>query len=76
MDLNCKEVTRRLASGELETANWRGRLVVGFHLFPCSKCRLYKSQLEAMGKAAKALWPKTEERRRRLEEKILKKSDK
>ena len=75
MGLDCKEVTRRLASDEGLTANWRDRLSVGFHLFLCDRCRLYKLQLETMGRAARGLWPKTEDEAtlRRLEEKILKK---
>ena len=75
--LNCKEVTRRLASDESVTANWPDRLLVGLHLFLCDKCRRYKSQMETMGKAAKELWPKPadEVRLRSLEENVLKRFD-
>ncbi len=73
MGLDCKEITRRLASDELTTANWRERVIVGFHMFMCDKCRRYRSQLETMGQAAKQLWQKSDdaETARRLEKDIL-----
>ena len=73
MGLNCEEVTRRLASDQLTNTNWRGRFVVGFHLFLCDKCRGYKNQLEMIGKAAKDLWPQPEndDSLRRLQDRIL-----
>ncbi len=78
MGLNCKEVTRRLASDELTTANWRERVMVGFHIFMCDKCRRYRSQLETMGQAAKQLWRKSDDREtaRRMEKEILSKINK
>ena len=76
--MNCKEVTRRLASDERIRANWRDRFLIGLHLFLCDKCRRYKSQLELMGGAAKDFWATTEDfsdsvRLSRLKEAILKK---
>ena len=77
MRLNCKEVSRRFASDEWMTANWRGRLLVGLHLLLCDKCRRYKSQLETMSKAAKELWTPTHDSSTldRLKAEILRKSD-
>ena len=78
MGIDCKEVARRLASDELTRANWRERVMVGFHMFMCDKCRRYKSQLETMGQAARGLWPKSDDREtaRRLENDILSKINK
>ena len=77
MGLNCKEVTRLLASDESMTANWRGRFLVGLHLFLCDKCRRYKSQLVTMSSAAKQLWTPTEDSSTldRLKAEILRKND-
>ncbi len=75
--LNCKELTRRLASDETVGLHWRDRMRVGLHLLLCDKCRRYKLQLEAMGKAAKDLWSKPDDvvALRRLEKEILKKNE-
>ena len=36
--LDCKEVTRQLASDE-SPVNGRGRLLLALHLFLCNRCR-------------------------------------
>ncbi len=53
--LNCKDVTRKIASDEFREAGWRERLVVRFHLFMCRHCRRYAAQLRAIGAAARDL---------------------
>ncbi len=53
--LNCKDVTRKIASDEFREAGWRERLVVRFHLFMCRHCRRYAAQLRAIGAAAREL---------------------
>ena len=72
--LNCKEVTRKLASGEWEQASWSQKLAIRFHLFMCRHCRLYAAQLRAVRDAARKLWgPGSEDSNMldRLEDKIL-----
>ncbi len=77
MGLNCREVSRRIASDEWETLHWHNRLLVGLHLFLCNKCRRYKSHLKTMRVAAKDLWTPQEDSQTldRLKAEILKKSD-
>ncbi len=50
---NCKDVTRKIASGEFREAGWREWLVVRLHLLQCRLCRLYEAQLRAIGTAAR-----------------------
>ena len=72
--LNCKEVTRKLASGELEEAGWGQRLAVRFHLLMCRYCRRYAAQLKTIRATARNLWgPGSEDSGTldRLEDKIL-----
>ncbi len=54
--LNCKEVTRKLASCEWEEASWGQRLAIRFHLVMCRHCRRYAAQLRAIRDAARNLW--------------------
>jgi len=49
--LNCKEVTTRLALGEIERYGWLDRLMIRFHLVICWICRKYERQLRVIGKA-------------------------
>ncbi len=53
--LNCKDVTRKIASDEFREAGWSERLVVRFHLFMCRHCRRYVAQLRAIGAATREL---------------------
>ena len=75
--LNCKDVTRKIASGEFREVGWRERLSVRFHLLLCRLCRRYAAQLRAIGAATRALCgppaqdPSTLER---LERQILERS--
>ena len=72
--LNCREVTRKIASDELAEAKWSQRLAIRLHLFMCRYCRRYVAQLRAIGASAREFWgpgfgdPNTLER---LESKIL-----
>ena len=54
--LKCNEVTRLIASDELETAPWRTRLSVRFHLLMCRHCRRYVAQLRDIGQATRRLF--------------------
>ncbi len=53
--LNCKDVTRKIASDEFREAGWRERLVVWLHLLRCRLCRRYVTQLRAIGAATRDL---------------------
>lgn len=74
--LRCKEVTRRIASGEFASAAWRERLTVRLHLFMCRHCRRYAAQLGAIGAAARNLrGPRSDSPTlQRLERQILERS--
>ena len=54
--LNCKEVTRKIASDEFREAGWRERLLVRFHLLLCRFCRRYAAQLRLIGAATRELY--------------------
>ena len=54
--LNCKEVTRLIASDELADAVWLNRALVRLHLLMCRHCRRYAAQLRAIGAAARDRW--------------------
>ena len=54
--LNCKEVTRLIASDELADAVWLNRALVRLHLLMCRHCRGYAAQLRAIGAAARERW--------------------
>ncbi len=74
MDLNCKEVTRHIASDGSVGSGWLYRLQVELHVFLCHKCRRYKKQMQAIGAAARALWKSPKEDAAtldRLQEQIL-----
>ena len=75
--LNCKDVTRKIASDEFRKAGWRGRLAVRLHLFLCRHCRRYAVQLRVIGAAARELCgPRSQDTStlERLERQILARS--
>jgi len=49
--LNCKEVTTRLALGDITIYPIRERLLIRFHLAICWICRKYERQLSVIGQA-------------------------
>ncbi len=51
--LNCREVSRLIASDELADAVWSDRALVRLHLLMCRHCRGYAAQLRAIGAAAR-----------------------
>jgi hypothetical protein len=51
--LNCKEVSRIVASDELETLGVVKRLRTRFHLFICRACGRYADQVRIIGAAAR-----------------------
>ena len=52
----CREVTDRLAEGELENVSWRTRLLIAVHLSLCAHCSRFARQLELIGKALRERW--------------------
>lgn len=46
---SCREVTRLVASGDLENAGWGTRAKVRLHLFMCRYCKRYAAQLSSLG---------------------------
>ncbi len=58
--LTCKEVSRGIASDELERAGWGRCLAVRLHLLMCRHCRRYAAQIRAIGAAAKSLFERQE----------------
>ena len=72
--LACKEVARRVASGEYEQGSVRQRLAIRVHLLMCRHCHLYAAQMRALGVAARKAWTRMEEdsgKIKLLEESIL-----
>jgi hypothetical protein len=51
----CKELTRMMASGELEDAGLMERMRVRLHLMICHNCRRYKRQLGSIAEAARQI---------------------
>ena len=75
--VNCKEVTRKIASDEFAEAGWKERLAVRLHLLLCRHCRGYAAQLRSIGAAARnLLGSRTQDPSalKRLERKILERS--
>ena len=73
--LRCDELTRALATGELDDAGWFRKLQARFHLLMCRHCRAYSAQLRAIGQSARDLLEhqlQDPDAERRLENEILK----
>lgn len=58
MNLSCKDVMVKIASGELEAAKGSERLRVQRHLRSCADCREYRDWLHSIGAAARESWKK------------------
>jgi len=72
--LNCRELTRMIASDELPEASSSLRLRGWFHLLICRHCRRYTTQIRALGTGARRCWgAETEDSARldQLERRIL-----
>lgn len=50
---SCREVTRLLASGEVDTAPAVRRTLTRLHLLMCDDCRRYSRELRALGRTAR-----------------------
>ena len=53
--LSCEEVSRAIASDELDAAGWHKRLSVELHLLMCRHCRRYYRQMREIGASARRL---------------------
>jgi hypothetical protein len=49
----CKEVSRSVSSGDIESANWIQRLACWLHFAMCADCRRYRDQVDELGKLAR-----------------------
>ncbi len=72
--LNCRELTRMIASDELAEARWSLRMGGWLHLLMCRHCRRYATQIRTLAAGARRSWgPETEDSLRldQLERTIL-----
>ncbi len=71
--LNCKEVTRKVASDDFSEASPWERFMIRLHLMMCRHCRRYETQLRNIRRAARSLrdQPADEDTLERLETQIL-----
>ncbi len=72
--LNCRELTRLIASDELAEARWPVRMGGWLHLLMCRHCRRYATQIRSLAAGARRSWgPETEVSARldQLERRIL-----
>ena len=71
--LNCKEVTRKVASDYFSAASRWERFMMRFHLMMCRHCRRYQRQIRDICGAARELWeqPADDDTLERLESQIL-----
>jgi len=70
---SCRDVTRLVASGEIETAGFWRRLSVHLHWLICAYCRRYRRQIAEIGRGARRLFaePVAPARLEALERSIL-----
>jgi hypothetical protein len=54
--LSCKEVTRIVASGEIDEQSPFKRMQLRMHLLMCRHCRRYTAQLRTIGAMARKAW--------------------
>ena len=60
--LNCRELTRIIASDELAESRWSLRLGGWLHLLMCRDCRRYATQIRTLAAGARRSWgPETED---------------
>ncbi len=65
--MNCRELTRMLASDLLADLPRSQRLGARVHVLFCWHCREYAAQLRGLGVAARSLWPSEAEDTETLE---------
>ena len=71
--LKCRDLSRLVASGEIEDFGFMKRMEIKLHLFMCKHCRNYLAQIRSIGQGAKDAAAETEpdqEQLQRLEKNI------
>ncbi len=71
--LKCRDLTKLIASGEIEDLGFMKRMEINFHLFMCKHCRQYMGQIRSIGQGAKKMAAEAEpdqEQLQRLEKDI------
>ena len=71
--LKCRDLTKMVASDEIEEFSFMQRMELKFHLFMCGHCRNYVAQIRSIGQGAKNAAAETApdgERLQRLENHI------
>jgi hypothetical protein len=53
--MTCRQVSTRLAQGDLTTAAWSQRLGVRMHLMMCDRCSTFKRWMDAIAGSGHAL---------------------
>lgn len=53
---SCREVSDRLAEGEVENLPWFTRLLLRWHLSMCEHCRRFARQIELISRALREHW--------------------
>ncbi len=54
--ITCKEVARRIASGEVADAPFLQRFGMRIHLLMCRYCRRYSKQMQTIGACGRKAW--------------------
>jgi len=70
----CRDVSRRIATGEVESLPFSRRLLVTLHVSMCGRCARFARELRRIGEAARARWkpdPADRETLDRLERVVL-----
>ncbi|MCK9997027.1 MAG: hypothetical protein KAH56_12210 [Candidatus Krumholzibacteria bacterium] len=71
--LKCRDLTKLIASDEIEDLGFMKRVEIQFHLFMCKHCRQYMGQIRSIGQGAKKMAAEAEpdqEQLQRLEKDI------
>lgn len=50
----CKDVSRAVSSGEIDTASLFERLSCWLHLLMCPQCREYRNQIDGIGEIVRS----------------------
>ena len=51
--MNCKEISRKVASSEMDQVSWMKRLSLKLHHLLCRHCRNYSHQISNVGQMAR-----------------------
>ena len=65
--LKCRDISRMVATDEIESFGFMKRMELRFHLFMCGHCRNYVAQIRSIGQGAKNAAAETEPDREQLQ---------